>query len=100
MDDETQKGTVVVTEEDEKIRLVFDGDVGDSVVYKADDKLHQQDQMQKVKNAQGNTPRDNRLRALLNCHGGTLKFDSETYKISVKKEGGEKSFRFVSFVYC
>ena len=100
MKNETHEGTVVVTEKDEKIRLVFDGDANDPVVYEARDKLQDQDQMKSVKNAQGKRPRDNRLRALLNCHGGTLEFDSKTYKVNVKKERGEKSFKFAPFVFC
>lgn len=96
-DDETQEGTVVVAfEVDERreiIRLVFDGDVNDSVVYNAHDKLVQHDEMKNVKNAQGNTPRDNKLIALLNCDGGTLEFNSIVYEIRVpkKRKHGQKS---------
>jgi hypothetical protein len=61
-DDETQKGTVVVTFEDEQreIRLVFDGDVNDSVVYNAHDKLKQHDEMKNVKRM----PREIRLETI------------------------------------
>jgi hypothetical protein len=80
-DDETSgtRGRIVnVTLVDGKlVRLVFDGEDDNPVTIEASAKLEDYPELKEVKTAKGKAPRDKRLRALLNCNGGTLQYDDD-----------------------
>ena len=73
--------TVVVSLEDNVLKLVFDGDNDDPAEYGADLKLADQKELADVKNSSGRKPRGPNVRALLNCEGGTLRFEGTEYTI-------------------
>ena len=109
-DDETSSGTVVVTvisgQQRDTIKLVFDGEDDDPVVHDAEILFENQNSLKNVKNKNGNKPRGENMRALLNCDGGTLEYDDDgvRYRITVNKEPkqqeGKKRFGCGSFVCC
>ena len=94
---DTRGHTLNVTLVDGKfVWLVFDGEDNDPVTIEATAKLEDYEELKEVKNAEGKTPRDKRLRALLSCNGGTLQYDDDvvSYRFHVVKQQPEGEKRF------
>jgi hypothetical protein len=65
------------------VTLIFNGNVSDSVKSKSETLIAGSGI--EVLNKKGKTPMGRNMFALLNCHGGTLKYDGITYTVQVEE---------------